>query len=139
LTDRLFLDTNVLVYADDALAGPKQAIAQEVVERALEAGAAVFSTQVLGEYFVVATRKLGLDAAAARRRVEILSSFDVVQVDVPTILHAIDLHRLHAIAFWDALIVYSAAVAGCARLITEDLQHGRTYEGVKVENPFRGA
>ena len=99
----------------------------------------MLSTQVLQEYFVIATRKLHVEAAAARRRIELLSTLDVVEVDVPAILNAIDLHRLHAIAFWDALIVQSAAVAGCARLLTEDLQHDRTYAGVTAENPFRGA
>jgi predicted nucleic acid-binding protein len=94
---------------------------------------------VLQEYFVIATRKLRLDAAAARRRVELLATLDVVEVDVPAILGAIDLHRLHALAFWDALVVQSAAVAGCARILTEDLQHGRAYAGVTVENPFRKA
>jgi len=138
LTGRLFLDTNVLVYADDAGSAAKQTVAQEVVEDAIKSGAAVLSTQVLQEYFVIATRKLGLDAAAARRRVELLSTLDVVEIDVPAILSAIDLCRLHTIAFWDALIVQSAALARCERLLTEDLQHGRTYAGVTVENPFRG-
>lgn len=139
MNERLFLDTNVLVYADDAAAGAKQRIAQDVLERALRRGVAVLSTQVLEEYFVIATRKLHLDAAAARRRVELLSTLDVVEIDVPTILSAIDLHRLHTIAFWDALVVQCAALAGCARLLTEDLQHGRSYAGVTAENPFRDA
>jgi predicted nucleic acid-binding protein len=137
VTERLFLDTNVLVYADDASAGEKQRIAQAALEGSIKRGVATLSTQVLQEYFVIATRKLHLDAAAARRRIELLSTLDVVEIDVPTILNAIDLHRLHAIAFWDALVVQSAAVGGCARLLTEDLQHGRSYAGVTVENPFR--
>jgi predicted nucleic acid-binding protein len=137
--DRVFLDTSVLVYADDAAAGTRQRIAQEVLEDALKRGVATLSTQVLQEYFAIATRKLKLDAAAARHRVELLSVFDIVRIDVPTVLNAIDLHRLHAIAFWDALIVQSAAVGGCAKVLTEDLQHGRAYAGVKVENPFRNA
>lgn len=139
MTERLFLDTNVLVYADDKSAGKKRRIAQDVLEDAVKRGVATLSTQVLQEYFVIATRKLHIEAAAARRRVELLSTLDVVEVDVPTIFDAIDLHRLHDIAFWDALVVQSAAVGGCARLLTEDLQHGRAYAGVTVENPFRGA
>ncbi len=139
MSDRVFLDTNILVYADDAAAGAKQRMAQQALERALKRDVAVLSTQVIQEYFVIATRKLHLDAAAARRRVELLSALDVVEIDMPTILSAIDLHRLHAIAFRDALIVQSAALAGCARLLTEDLQHGRAYVGVRVENPFRDA
>ena len=61
----------------------------------------------------------------------------LVRIDLSMILGAIDLHRLHAISFWDALIVRAAAAAGCQVLLTEDLQDGQVFEGVRVENPFR--
>ena len=111
-------------------------MARGVVREAIESGTGVLSTQVLCEYFVVATRKLGVEPAHARRKVELLGTMDLVAVDVAAILGAVDLHRLHSISFWDALVVCSAASAGCARLLTEDLQHGRTLQGVRVENPF---
>jgi len=85
----------------------------------------------------VATRRLGIDSAQDRRKVELLATSDVVQIGVDDILHATDLHRLHGLAFRDALIVRCAAVAGCAVLLTEDLQHGRVLDGVRVEDPFR--
>ncbi len=136
MTERVFLDTNILVYADDLDAGAKRETARKIIERTIRARTAVLSTQVLQEYFVVATRKLGVAADPARRKIQLLATSDVVQVGVPEILGAIDLHRLHGISFWDALILRSAATAGCARVLTEDLQHGSTIDGVRVENPF---
>lgn len=134
---RRFLDTNVLVYADDHDAGVKRTRARELLADVLASGEGVISTQVLQEFFVSATRKLHVDPAIARRKVEILAEMDVVILDRELIVGAIDLYRLHSLAFWDALIVRAAAVAGCGVLLTEDLQHGQVIDGVRVENPFR--
>lgn len=133
---RAFLDTNILLYADDLDAGDKRRTAQRILRKVVSAGEGVVSTQVLQEFFVVSTRKLGVDAATARRKVELLGEMDLVRVDLSMILSAIDLHRLHSFSFWDALIVRAAAVAGCSILLSEDFQHGRVIDGVRVENPF---
>ena len=60
MSSRVFLDTSVLVYADDLDAGEKTALAQDLVRRALTEGNGVVSTQVLQEFFVVTTRKVGV-------------------------------------------------------------------------------
>jgi predicted nucleic acid-binding protein len=133
---RVFLDTNVLAYAEDADAGPKRERAQEIIGGSLENASGVVSTQVLQEYFVVATRKLGIPAAIAQRKVELLSALTVVTVEVSHILEAIKLHRLYQISFWDALIVFAAKAAACSQLFTEDMQHGQIIEGVQIFNPF---
>jgi predicted nucleic acid-binding protein len=133
---RDFLDTNVLVYADDLDAGERREVARAIVRRAVQTREAVLSTQVLQEYFVIATRKLGVDVVAARRKVELLSTLEIVRIEAAMILEAIDLTRLHSISFWDALIVRAASAAGCRRLITEDLQEGALLAGVTVTNPF---
>ncbi|MBW3672285.1 MAG: PIN domain-containing protein [Acidobacteria bacterium] len=133
---RRFLDTNVLLYADDLDAGDKQHRAQTVLRETLSSGEGVISTQVLQEFFVISTRKLGVEAATARRKIELLGKMDVVRIDLGLILSAIDLHRLHSFSFWDALIVRSAALAGCSILLSEDLQHGQMIDGVRIENPF---
>jgi hypothetical protein len=86
---------------------------------------------------VVATRKLGVPAEVARRKVDALSRLDVVVIRPELVLAAIDLHRLHSISFWDALVVRSAVAAGCARVMSEDLQDGQVIDGVRIENPFR--
>jgi len=132
---RSFFDTNVLVYADDKGIPAKQRRAVELIAEHRRARTGVVSLQVLQEYFVTVTRKLHVEAQVARRKVELLSEFDVAAPDVADVLAAIDLHRLHGISFWDALIVRSAQQAGCGVLFSEDMQ-AREMDGVKVVNPF---
>jgi len=133
---RAFLDTNVLVYADDVDSGAKRGKSQALVVAALANGDAVISTQVLQEYFAVATRKLAVPAEVAQKKVEVLSTLVAVTIDVDHIVESIKLHRLYNLSFWDALIVHAARRAGCDRLITEDLQAGQRIEGVDIVNPF---
>lgn len=133
---RIFFDTNILIYADDADAGAKQERAQQVVEAALNNGNGVLSTQVLQEYFVVATKKLGLPAEIAQKKVEILATMTVLAIEVQHVVEAIKLHRLYGYSFWDCLILHCAKTAGCPRLLSEDMQHGRSIEGVTIESPF---
>lgn len=136
MAERVFVDTNVVLYADDLDAGDKREKAQSLLYELYVDGNGVISTQVLQEFFVASTRKLGVPADVARRKVELLSRLDVVSIRPALILDAIDLHRLHSLSFWDALIVRAAAASGCQRLLTEDMQPGRTIAGVKIENPF---
>jgi predicted nucleic acid-binding protein len=138
LIERVFLDTNVLLYADDQDAGDKQLRAQRLLVALMASGAAVISTQVLQEFFVIATRKLGLASEHVRARVENLARLDVVLLRPEIIVSAVDLHQLRQISFWDALIVRAAAIAGCGKLLSEDLQHGQSIDGVRIENPFLG-
>lgn len=137
MSERVFVDTNILVYADDKDAGPKQTWAQDLLVALFESSQVVLSTQVLQEFFAIATRKLGLAPELARERVETLAQLDIVLIRPEIILTAIDLHRLRSISFWDALIVRSAAAAGCQRLLTEDLNHDQVISGVRIDNPFR--
>ena len=136
MTGPFFVDTNVLVYADDLDAGPKRETARALLRQVVPSGEAVFSLQILQEYFAVATRRLGLPPEAARDRVEVLSQLEVVTPRVDDLLAAIDLHRLHSLSIWDALIVRAALVSGCRVLYTEDLQNGQRFENLEVVNPF---
>jgi predicted nucleic acid-binding protein len=134
---RSFFDTNVLIYADDKAALAKQRKALDLIAEHRRARTGVVSLQVLQEYFVTVTKKLRVDASIARRKVELLSEFDVASPDVADILAAIDLHRLHGFSFWDSLILRAAKQAGCSVLFSEDLQNAREIDGVQVVNPFR--
>ena len=104
---RSFLDTNVLVYADDPRDPAKQARAVDLLTDHLRGRTGVVSLQVLQEYFVSATGKLKLDAELAKQRIEVFAKFHVVEPTVNDILAAIDLHRLHRLSFWDGLIPVS--------------------------------
>ena len=134
---RSFLDTNILVYTDDRDAPEKQRIALALIAGQRRAGTGVLSTQVLQEYFSAATTKLGVDAAVARRKVELFARMELVEVSLASILGGIDLHRLHGWSIWDALIVRAARDAGCGVLYSEDAGL-RGAEGIEVVNPFAG-
>jgi len=133
---RSFIDTNLLLYCEDAATPAKQAAALELVLEHKRQRTGVVSVQVLEEYFVNATLKLGVDPALARQKVEIYARFHVVEPSVGDILAAIDFHRLHGVSFWDALVIRSARQSGCKILLTEGLQHHQTIDGVTIVNPF---
>ena len=136
MSGRSFFDTNVLVYTDDADAKGKQRRALELFAEHRRRRTGVVSTQVLQEYFVTATSKLGVEVTTARRKTEIFGRLQVVAIGLDDVLGAIDLVRLHRVSFWDALIVRAAQASGCVRLFSEDMQHGRRFEGLQILNPF---
>ncbi len=136
MSARSFFDTNVLIYTDDRSSPAKQRRALNLVAEYRRARTGVVSLQILQEYFVTATRKLHVDAAVIRRKVELLAEFDVVVPELADVLAAIDLHRLHGFSFWDALVVRAAKQAGCSVLFSEDMQGAREIDGVRIVNPF---
>jgi predicted nucleic acid-binding protein len=136
MNDRYFIDSNILVYANDRSSPDKQRRAKAIIKDALTSRAACLSTQVLQEFFVVATRKASLPPSNARAQILVFSDLDTVIIDAQLVISAIDCHIIHHISFWDALIIKSAAAAGCQRLLTENLNHGQVIDGVKIENPF---
>jgi len=134
---RSFFDTNILVYADDKAAPAKQRRSIDLIAEHRRARSGVVSLQILQEYFVTVTRKLHVESSIARRKVELLAEFYVAVPDVSDILAAIDLHRLHSLSFWDALVIRSAKQSGCTVLLSEDMQHTRAIDGLQIVNPFR--
>ncbi|MGH7562931.1 MAG: PIN domain-containing protein [Gemmatimonadota bacterium] len=112
-------------------------VALGLLESARLEASGVVSTQILQEYFVAATTRLGVPAEVARRKVQLFAKLDVVLLGLQHILGAIDLHRLHKASSWDALVLRAAADAGCSVLYSEDLNPGQRIDGVEVTNPFR--
>jgi predicted nucleic acid-binding protein len=135
---KFFFDTNVLVYLFDADASGQRKKARALFQKHSEAGDILLSTQVLQEFYVVVTRKLGrpLDAAAAAQAVSGFGELPLVQVDTKMILSAIHRSRNDQLSFWDALIVQAAIEGGASTLYSEDMQHGRMLDGLRVVNPF---
>jgi predicted nucleic acid-binding protein len=133
---RRFIDTNILVYADDAFDPRKQQLALDLLVHLRTRQEAVLSTQVLQEYFVTATRQLGLEAHVARQRVTQFGRFELIQPTLAMLLAAMDLQQNHSLSFWDALIVQTASAARCTVLYSEDLQAGARIGNVLIVNPF---
>lgn len=139
MSDRYFVDTNVLMYAHDSAAGEKHQRAKVLVEELWETRAGVVSTQVLQELAVNLRRKAKkpLDAKATRDVVSDYLTWQVVVNGGDSILEALDLEAKYQISFWDALIVQAAHVSGAEVLYSEDLSDGQAYGAVRVINPFR--
>lgn len=136
MSARSFLDSNILVYTDDSAAPDKQFRARALYKELRRDRTGVVSTQVLQEYFVSTTRKLGVDAPIARRKIELFSHLDLIQIGLEDILAAIDLQRLHSLSFWDGLIVHAALSGGCKILYSEEMQTGRRFGDLAIRNPF---
>jgi predicted nucleic acid-binding protein len=138
MRDRVFVDTNVLIYAYDIDAGEKHGRAKGLLAGLWEADGGIISTQVLQEFYVNVTAKIPTPIAPARAR-GVLSAYRAWQVEqssLDTILFASELQERHQLSFWDAMIVAAASNGGAETLLTEDLNHGQVIEGVRVRNPF---
>jgi len=137
MSGRAFGDTNLFVYANDAGEPAKRARAREVIA-ACRPGDLVVSAQVLGEFYTVVTRRLAvpLPAPEAARAVFALSRLPTVAVDGELVREGIRLSQEAQLSYWDGLILAAARLAGCTRILTEDLHHGAVLGGVQIENPF---
>ncbi len=141
MSDKYFVDTNILMYAHDTSAGAKHERAKALVEDLWRQRSGVVSTQVLQELCVNLRRKAGhpVDLRTAREIVADYLSWDVVTNTGESILDALQLEEHYQISFWDALVVQAAEASGAAVLYSEDLSDGQTYRGVRVVNPLRTA
>jgi len=135
---RVFVDTNILVYAYDVDAAEKHTTAQDLLTRLWKSRQGVLSTQVLQEFYITITRKLStqLDPATARRVIAPYQAWPVQLIDVATVLEASEIAERHQLSFWDGLIVAAARQAGAERVLSEDLQADRVMESVRIENPL---
>lgn len=136
MSGKTFLDTNILVYAVDEDALARREASRKAIASVVADGSGVISTQVMQEFYVAATRKLGMPPLAAKTVLNTFAVFEIVQVSPELIQAAIDCSVLNTLSFWDALIVVAAASAGCARVYTEDLNAGQPVLGVAIENPL---
>lgn len=140
MSDRFFVDTNILMYAHDSAAGKKHERAKALVEDLWETRSGVVSTQVLQELAVNLRRKAKkpLDAKATRDVVADYLAWQVVVNGGDSILEALDLESRYQVSFWDALVIQAAQVGGAEILYSEDLSHGQRYGSVLVTNPLEG-
>lgn len=138
MTEPVFVDTNILIYAHDADAGAKRQRASDCLRALWESGAGRVSVQVLQEFYVNATLKLKTSVARSTAR-EIVSTYGAwihQPTTAQTITRASDIAEMAQISFWDALIVASAEESGATRLFSEYLNAGQTIAGVTVVNPL---
>lgn len=134
-----FADTNVLLYlvSTDQAEDEKRTRARQI----LDEGNLVLSTQVLQEFYVQATRSTRPDPLShdqARRLVESFTRYPLIETTSDLVLAASLTCERFQISFWDAAIIEAARTADASVVLSEDLSDGQDYDGVRVENPFRG-
>ena len=134
-----FVDTNVLVYAEDRDARGKHEIARDLILELWNTQDGVLSVQVLQEFYVTVTRKLKkpLRSGRALDIVQEYLTWTVVENTGRLLIDAVRLHHKAQLSFWDALVVQAAADVGCERLYSEDLNAGQRFGSVVIVNPFK--
>jgi predicted nucleic acid-binding protein len=138
MSDVVFVDSNILIYAHDADAGHKRHRAAEKLRELWESGTGRLSVQVLQEFYVNATRKLPTPVSRSAAR-EVVSSYGAwvrEPTTSDTVVRAIDIAEMAQLMFWDALIVASAEEMQATHIYSEDLNAGQTIAGVKTINPL---
>ncbi|MDF1568059.1 MAG: PIN domain-containing protein [Spirochaetaceae bacterium] len=138
MSDKTFVDTNILVYARDAGDPQKHQIAKSLMEDLWKSGLGRISTQVCGEYFVTVTGKLSrpMTSQAAWEDIEDLAAWKPVAVDMGILRVARHVQNRYGLGWWDSAVVAAASHEGCSTILTEDLNAGQDYLGVKAVNPF---
>ena len=139
MSDKTFIDTNVLIYAHDIDAGAKHQVAKAVLQKLWNEKTGLLSAQVLQEFYVNVTRKIltPLSKDLARR---VVSSYSIWCMETtPTeILSAFRIDDESGIGFWDAMIVSAASKSDARLILSEDLNTGQRVAGILIENPFAG-
>jgi predicted nucleic acid-binding protein len=133
---KIFIDTNLLVYALDKHSPEKQTKCRNLLKSIATDFDAVISTQVMQEFYVAATKKLGADPLIVKDILHSFERFEIVLITQEIIKEAIDCCIINRLSFWDALIVTSAENAKCHQLWTEDLNDGQVIRGVRIKNPL---
>lgn len=140
MKDKVFLDTNILIYAVDTSPAYRrnQEIARKLIATHIQNETGVISMQVLQEFFVVSTGKLKvpLSSEEALEYIQHLSILEIVQPNLDMVITAIHLHQKHLLSFWDAMVIQTARAADCSLLLSEDLNSGFRLGSLTIQNPF---
>ena len=138
MTAKVFVDSNILVYAHDVDSGAKHTTSKRWIAQLWDAGNGYLSTQVLQEFYFSVTRKIKkpLPPREARVIVRDFSLWVRSLLTPATVVRASEICEDWQISFWDGMILAAAEQEGAAELLSEDMSHGQTIAGVKIRNPF---
>jgi predicted nucleic acid-binding protein len=138
MSDKVFVDTNILLYAHDPSTGVKHHRARSLIERLWNSGGAILSTQVLQELCINLRRKTAhpLSIEQTRALLHDYLSWNIVINTAESILEALVIEQRFNISFWDALIIQAAGSAGASIVYSEDLSDGQKYGPLRVINPL---
>lgn len=140
MSDRVFLDTNVFVYAAGGEGGVKEKIADQLIGQAITGGKGVVSYQVIQEFLSVALKKFSVPFTVEQSQRFLSVTFRpmfVVPASFGLYSEALGVHSRFKTSWYDSLILAAASEAECSILYTEDMRHGMKIGSVRIENPFR--
>ena len=137
---KIFFDTNILVYSYDNSDEVKHINAFNLISNSIFKESIVISSQVVNEFIVIMTTKfkhpITIDEAA-KFITKFKINFEIRETQMEDIEKAILLHKNHKFSYWDSLIIATAINVGAEILYSEDLQHGRIINNLKIINPFQ--
>lgn len=133
---KTFIDTNVLIYANDSRDAVKQKRALDCIGELMRDSSGVLSTQVLQEYANVALNKLQQRQDVVLRQLVLLEALEIILVVPALIRRGIEIKAAYGIGFWDSIIISAAEQAKCSLILSEDFNTGQFYSGIEVVNPF---
>lgn len=138
MNDKIFVDTNILVYCFDDADPAKKKKAIQIIDELWETSKGVLSLQVLKEFFVTVTEKLAtkMDFRDAKAAVMDLLCWNIFYETRSSLEKTLEIIQRHHLSLWDANIISAAILSDSATVYSEDLQHNQTIEGVRIVNPF---
>jgi predicted nucleic acid-binding protein len=137
MSGKVFIDSDVLIYAYDLDAGSKQRQAEDILFGLRRGRLGVLSMRVLQEFYTNVTRKIKVPISKAEARAIVNDfAFWCVETTPAEIKRAFQIEDEDRIGYWDALIVAAAIKSGATRILSEDLNHGQSIAGIVIENPF---
>ena len=132
-----FIDSNVFIYAADSKNPVKRSIARKLISAAVASGGYKINVQVLNEFSSVAHRKLGLTIDEIKAYLEMFRALTVLPVPADVTEKGLDVMQRYGLQFYDSLLLVAASESGCSEFISEDLNDGQIYCGMKAVNPFK--
>ena len=135
--NKIFIDTNIIIYANDKRDPKKQRRALDIIKKLMQEETGVISTQVLQEYAYIAINKLKQSHDVVIRQIRLLESLEVINQTAEQIRRAIEIMHSYQINFWDSCIISNAEFANCSLIYSEDLNTGQFYSGIQILNPLQ--
>lgn len=135
--DKIFIDTNILVYLFSSSEPEKSERIKNFLKPSALKNRFVWSTQVIQEFYVVMTKKMGNDPQRVKDALKLFDHFELQVNHLSQIHEAIEIEQRFQLSFWDSLILSSAQSSKCTILLSEDFNHDQQYHSLKVVNPFK--
>lgn len=138
MTAKVFVDTNILVYARDASEKEKQVVAKDWIAYLWKTRTGRLSYQSCNEFYVVTTQRLkpGLSKKEARDDIKAFQAWKPLVINQMAIENAWRIQDRYQFSWWDSLILSTAQIQHCQFILSEDLQHEQVIDDLIVINPF---